>query len=241
MPEGTKVRIIVRDDDTFGQKTGDPPAPEDAPAPRSFKGKGKTGSYDNSQFARGKGDKGDRPSGGKGKGKDGKGKGKGRDATPPWQGRQALPAPTSWSKPTASTRPGSSAGPASTRRPLRSPEPKRYTSEPKRYSHSSGETKERPWSESTSSRTSATPYTAFGSRGNSSARPAPATKRSWDATGEDSAKRTRTEKGGKGKGKGAKVADKLQSPWEEHWSDEYNMNYYWNSKTGDAKWEKPTR
>jgi len=31
----------------------------------------------------------------------------------------------------------------------------------------------------------------------------------------------------------------LPYPWEEHWSDEYGIAYYWNSKTGDAAWERP--
>lgn len=32
----------------------------------------------------------------------------------------------------------------------------------------------------------------------------------------------------------------LPHPWEEHWSDEYGIPYFWNSETGDALWEKPT-
>mmetsp|Transcript_56314 Transcript_56314/g.157950 ORF Transcript_56314/g.157950 Transcript_56314/m.157950 type:complete len:369 (-) Transcript_56314:23-1129(-) len=31
----------------------------------------------------------------------------------------------------------------------------------------------------------------------------------------------------------------LPHPWEEHWSEEYQIPYYWNSETGDALWEKP--
>eukprot|EP00811_Abedinium_folium_P035419 NODE_8211_length_1514_cov_5.154290.p1 GENE.NODE_8211_length_1514_cov_5.154290~~NODE_8211_length_1514_cov_5.154290.p1 ORF type:complete len:430 (+),score=103.99 NODE_8211_length_1514_cov_5.154290:81-1292(+) len=39
-----------------------------------------------------------------------------------------------------------------------------------------------------------------------------------------------------------KVAKKsgLPHPWEEHWSDDYGIPYYWNTKTGDSMWEKPT-
>lgn len=33
----------------------------------------------------------------------------------------------------------------------------------------------------------------------------------------------------------------LPPPWEEHWSDEYGIPYFWNSKTGDAVWERPTK
>lgn len=32
----------------------------------------------------------------------------------------------------------------------------------------------------------------------------------------------------------------LPHPWEEQWSDEYQIPYYWNSETGEALWEKPT-
>lgn len=31
----------------------------------------------------------------------------------------------------------------------------------------------------------------------------------------------------------------LPYPWEEHWSDEFGIAYYWNSKSGEAAWEKP--
>lgn len=31
----------------------------------------------------------------------------------------------------------------------------------------------------------------------------------------------------------------LPYPWEEHWSDEFNIPYYWNSETGDSAWERP--
>eukprot|EP00933_Yihiella_yeosuensis_P074061 TRINITY_DN8289_c0_g1_i2.p1 TRINITY_DN8289_c0_g1~~TRINITY_DN8289_c0_g1_i2.p1 ORF type:complete len:141 (+),score=31.66 TRINITY_DN8289_c0_g1_i2:420-842(+) len=32
----------------------------------------------------------------------------------------------------------------------------------------------------------------------------------------------------------------LPHPWEEHFSEEYNIPYFWNSETGDALWEKPS-
>ncbi len=28
-------------------------------------------------------------------------------------------------------------------------------------------------------------------------------------------------------------------PWEEHYSDEHRLAYYWNSRTGETLWEKP--
>jgi len=33
----------------------------------------------------------------------------------------------------------------------------------------------------------------------------------------------------------------LPFPWEEHWSDEYGIPYFWNSKTGESIWERPTK
>eukprot|EP00747_Dinoflagellata_sp_TGD_P167822 gnl/TRDRNA2_/TRDRNA2_192993_c0_seq1.p1 gnl/TRDRNA2_/TRDRNA2_192993_c0~~gnl/TRDRNA2_/TRDRNA2_192993_c0_seq1.p1 ORF type:complete len:443 (-),score=72.15 gnl/TRDRNA2_/TRDRNA2_192993_c0_seq1:122-1393(-) len=32
----------------------------------------------------------------------------------------------------------------------------------------------------------------------------------------------------------------LPPPWEEHWSDEYGIPYYWNPTNGESLWEKPT-
>lgn len=32
----------------------------------------------------------------------------------------------------------------------------------------------------------------------------------------------------------------LPPDWEEHWSDEYEIPYFWNAKTGDSAWERPT-
>eukprot|EP00438_Fugacium_kawagutii_P031303 Skav215327 [mRNA] locus=scaffold1391:3184:8627:- [translate_table: standard] len=29
--------------------------------------------------------------------------------------------------------------------------------------------------------------------------------------------------------------------WEKHWSEQHKMHYYWNSKTKDSKWTKPTK
>lgn len=42
-------------------------------------------------------------------------------------------------------------------------------------------------------------------------------------------------KGGKSSGK----SEKLPPAWEKHYSDEYGIHYFWNSKTGDASWDKP--
>jgi hypothetical protein len=31
----------------------------------------------------------------------------------------------------------------------------------------------------------------------------------------------------------------LPKPWEEHWSEEYQIPYYWNAESGESAWEKP--
>lgn len=33
----------------------------------------------------------------------------------------------------------------------------------------------------------------------------------------------------------------LPPGWEEHWSDEYKIPYFWHSETGESMWEKPTK
>jgi hypothetical protein len=35
------------------------------------------------------------------------------------------------------------------------------------------------------------------------------------------------------------AADALPFPWEEHWSDEYGIPYFWNADTGESLWQKP--
>lgn len=52
----------------------------------------------------------------------------------------------------------------------------------------------------------------------------------------------------KGGGKGAVKAvtppaaakNDMPHPWEEHWSEEYQIPYYWNSESGEALWERPS-
>lgn len=38
--------------------------------------------------------------------------------------------------------------------------------------------------------------------------------------------------------KGSKAP--LPKPWEEHWSEEYQIPYFWNVDTGESLWERPT-
>ena len=32
----------------------------------------------------------------------------------------------------------------------------------------------------------------------------------------------------------------LPHPWEELWSVQYKIPYFWNPETGDSSWEKPS-
>merc|ERR1719410_2324659 len=36
------------------------------------------------------------------------------------------------------------------------------------------------------------------------------------------------------------VKPKLPYPWEEQWSEEYGIPYFWNADTGESVWETPT-
>eukprot|EP00930_Biecheleria_cincta_P025721 TRINITY_DN1825_c0_g1_i1.p1 TRINITY_DN1825_c0_g1~~TRINITY_DN1825_c0_g1_i1.p1 ORF type:complete len:607 (-),score=177.08 TRINITY_DN1825_c0_g1_i1:40-1860(-) len=93
------------------------------------------------------------------------------------------------------------------------------------------------------------PFSAFSSGGRSTseakdweARKRPADFKSGDAQAE---KRIRLPparieaNGSKSKGTGS-GADRLPAPWEQHWSEQYKLHYYWNSSTGASSWEKPT-
>lgn len=70
-------------------------------------------------------------------------------------------------------------------------------------------------------------------RGPSAAAARPASKGNGKGNGKDAGK-------GKGKGKEPRKGSKgLPANWEEHFSEEYSLHYFWNSKTGDSSWEKP--
>jgi len=175
------------------------------------------------------------------KGKSG-GKGRDRDSRPPWQ---ALTSSSSRATAAAPRRPSEaySSRPTESKPRLRSPPP------PPRAggygsSYSSGA---RPASGSA-------PYNAFASsrdRVGASNDSRPPQKRAADYDRDDQAKRPRSSfqsgsgkgesKGSKGESKGSGGGgSKLPHPWEEHYSAEFKLNYYWNSKTGDSAWERPT-
>jgi len=48
-------------------------------------------------------------------------------------------------------------------------------------------------------------------------------------------------KKGGNSGKPSRGEAPLPSGWEEHYSEEYKLNYFWNSKNGESNWERPRR
>lgn len=194
-----KVRLLVRRENGFQQRSGPPPAPESVASPRPFKGKGT-------------------------------GKGKRVEAAPPWQVRRGgLPAPPPG-------RFGRSGLPPPPRAGL-PPAPRlRVGTSISRVANSRAATSRAgaaPWSNpypTGAKQTSAAPYNVF----------AAGSKRSA-AGGNDhrEAKRAKVDVAEKKEAKGGNSSSRLPPGWEEHWSDEYKLNYYWNSKTGDSSWEKP--
>eukprot|EP00929_Paragymnodinium_shiwhaense_P011563 TRINITY_DN11746_c0_g1_i1.p1 TRINITY_DN11746_c0_g1~~TRINITY_DN11746_c0_g1_i1.p1 ORF type:complete len:562 (-),score=165.58 TRINITY_DN11746_c0_g1_i1:273-1958(-) len=179
--------------------------------------------------------------GGKGDGKRYKGSMADRPRTPP-RGRSGKGGDSGRAAPWAQALPGP--GPTSARAPSRAVDsrPPLQGRGPSSVSNGKGGSSK---GSSKGDFRGSKPFDAFGSRG-SAARPAPSAqskRRNEDDRHEDS-KRARADdrrpaKGGGGKG-GGKGSDKLPAPWEAHWSTEHNLYYYWNSKTGEAVWEKPT-
>lgn len=203
-----KCRILLRDNGSFAQREGPPPAPEDAPPPKPVREKGK------GEKGKGK-DKG----GKSGKGKDSKGKGKSEEA--PW--RRA-----------AEDRKGGGKGKGVAALPGR--EVQRTIEKPTgkgsgkggRYASAMPSSA---YDRAAPSRAVAKAKTVFTPRANGKS----AEKESSGGKGTAKGKET---SGGKGKGKGLQTG-KLPYPWEEHWSDEFGLAYYWNAKTGESLWEKP--
>jgi len=184
-----KINLVTRAEGSYQQKTGEPPAPEDAPPPKQVwdqgppKGKGGNQSWQQSR--------------------------------PPWSSgagwspaAQALPR---WN----SARP---VGPSHVRpqvvRPL----------------YGAGQGGVRMGAAGVRPGASWMQASARGSVGS-------ATDRSRTPMGRGSS-------GGSGPwpptGPPPKKNSGLPAPWEEQWSDEYQIPYYWNSETGESLWEKPT-
>mmetsp|Transcript_44788 Transcript_44788/g.103472 ORF Transcript_44788/g.103472 Transcript_44788/m.103472 type:complete len:465 (-) Transcript_44788:118-1512(-) len=247
-----KARLLVREDGTFQQKKGTPPAPEDAPPPKPVfeKGKGKGKSKGTSRSARPPFRDRDRE---RDRDRDRRGRrdfdgGKGyRQMAPPWQ---ALPAP----RPTAS-RPFHGKG-EKRRFEAEKPVPaKRYESE-----YSRGGRGYSPQAYNAFSRRGGSPIGGHNSwegcwEGGRSARPN-RRDNDWDEASSRRCRSNSTPVGHQGaKGPGSRGASRaptsraptpsrprsaaLPFPWEEHWSEEYQLPYFWNSKSGDSSWERP--
>lgn len=307
--DSIKVRLLVREDGSFQQRKGDPPAPEDVPEPRPWREKGSGKGKESSKGSeKGKGSsKGSEKS--KGKGKDsskssgrgdrasdkGKGKGKrasGKDEKPPWLAIAAWEKPAGARKVTyteakGTRRPSEPASKGASKGGGRTPPATSPSSKGRGKDYGSGSGKNGSTSSAASrARGELAPFSAFGRSGTSNnssrdradARPplkraAPSnaeaakrprtglmtTDRGSSSRGGDrapdrgSASRSggdrgnaagapRTMSSGKGAVKGGSTPGgkpSLPSSWEQHWSDQYKLNYYWNSKTGESSWEKP--
>jgi len=174
-----KINLVVRLDNSYQQKTGEPPAPEDAPPPKPVHDGAKSGWQDNrsTNWQQGSG----RPAW----------------SQTAWQPRSALPAlirPQQWSAPA------------------------------------------RPFTQGNARTATVRPQSQWGNQG------------SWGRGSAAAATDRSRTPAGRGANSGPyppsgpppKKSAGLPHPWEEQWSDEYQIPYYWNSETGEALWEKPT-
>jgi len=260
-----KVRLLVRENGTFQQNKGDPPAPEDVPDPRPYREKGKGKGRGSSKGASRGSPKGSPKGASKGSPK-----GSGRDARPaawttsrslgkggarvgvraPWQ---ALPAPergsrasgggawkatatTPWkaTAPSASARSGAwgSARAAPARAAPAMAAPSRPAPSRPAPSDSAPYNAFARSSAPRSAGREAVARQPLRSTGREAPMARQPVKRFVVAAREEPAKRQRTVTLG---------AARLPPNWEEHYSDQYKLNYYWNSRTGESAWERPRR
>lgn len=246
---GAKLKLVGR---TFQQKTGPPPAPEDAPPPKKVEEPWKGN-------AKGKGEGGG--AGGSGKGlRDGK-----SDVAPwrissnSWERTVSWERTSSWDR-TSSWERKSESGWDRDRRGDRGENQagdrgQTWRSEDRR--HASGEA----WS-LWSSRTGRDATDNSRRNNGSSLRPGSAALAALPSSAR--AQPYRNGAGGQqpvsayGEPRGARPnvaversrspvrkpaaktgGESLPEPWQKHFSDEYSLHYYWNSKTGESRWEPP--
>jgi len=227
-----RVNLVVKPDGGTSQKQGDPPAPQDAPAPKNVWDKNSPSSWTGASAATTSrpaaaggwtGGYGGGSWGGGGWAGGGKGGGKGAVVRPmtltaPRYGTQALPAASY-----GGARPGV-VRPAIIR-------PAVTTIKPVAQGGGKG---------------MAGGFGAAGARPVQRITPGPAANASvWPRGNAGSAvDRSRTPAARGAPAQPAKPPPKkgsdLPYPWEEHWSEEYQIPYFWNSETGDSLWEKPT-
>lgn len=215
--DGTvKVNLVVRPDGKPSQKQGEPPAPEEAAPPKQVWDKGaqpqQTWGGTVRNTATGWGGKGAAsPWNAGGKGMSMPGK----MTTQKWTGQQALPAGGAAIRPPA--------GGAAIRPPML-----RSRVAPVAQLQSGGK------GASFSNGANAGKNSTYGA----------GAWRGGTAGGAADRSRTPAGRGGVPMPPAAKpppkAASDLPHPWEEHWSDEYQIPYFWNSETGDSLWEKPT-
>lgn len=209
-PDGFKIDLVVVQSGSFQQKSGDPPAPEDAPAPKNVSDGRWRGSSQGPPLAAGgtiRAPIAGRPIQG--------------GAIPAWQ--QAGQRGRMSSLPPQGVMKNNGRGVLPNRAMIGQLKPIRQQGAPIQQG-----------------RLQAPPAGRAG--------PGPAAVRARNGT--TSADRSRTPAGRMANGGAAPAAGgrpgpppprkaALPKPWEEHWSDEYKIPYFWNTQTGESRWERP--
>jgi len=208
--KGAKINMLVSTPGRYQQKSGSPPAPEDAPAPKHINDLNSRGQWSAGGGAQARtGSQNWRPSGGQQQ----------------WPAVSRTVATQRWSAPAATQKPGvtpinrygnKNIMPTSSRTGTQ------YAAGHRSSTVASGGANRGFGFNQGSVDRSRTP---MGRGGNGMA----ATRGSVGKGG--------TKGAGKGKGGGA---SKLPPGWEEHHSTDYDIPYYWNSETGASVWERPT-
>jgi len=219
-PAEAKIKLLVMDYGKFQQKAGPPPAPEDAPPPKEV--------FDKSSGQWGQGKKGG------------------------WQSQGSWQYTGGWKPATAAigdARPaqkgGGGGGGAAPWQKGRSQAPmatQSTTVRPAPWQQNKG------WQQNAAAAPQATtgrPYSKGTSNGKGAASGVQAGKGKNAGGGLQTAQRvadrSRTPPPVQQPAKPPPGKVPLPAPWEQHFSDEYGIPYYWNSKTGAAVWERPTR
>lgn len=266
----TKCRLLVREDGKLQQRTGDPPAPEDAPPPKPV----------NDRLGKSKGKGYDTKGKGKGKGKDkgkGKGKGKGKDWddrrdrwSSDWRGNRDGAWDTrgdsrrtqwvaTWTRPAEREPPWKRSGGydsyvrGGSVRATDWSGTRRERSRSREARRASGYTDIRPEPRKVSPRRRSE-YKVESGKGKStvSGKRAPVTARAAArAQGDDDAPDTRSAPDPRHDAKKprtvADVAVKIEKPsrlpglWEEHFSEEYKLPYFWHPESGESMWTRPVK
>jgi len=210
-----KVKLLVRGPGQFQQKQGEPPAPEDAAAPKQVIDW--NADWQAQQQA-------------KGKGKMGKGMQQ-QQVSQPWQ--QQAQAQAAWMQPRPAwpQQNGAKGGQMA----LGAAQGARAVPAQQAWAGAPAQ-QQQPWGKG--------------------ARPAAVQQQAWGGAPQQQAW------GKGGAAKGAVAGDRsrtpmpvkpaqppvvkrlpaaLPAPWEEHFSDEYGIPYFWNAKSGEAVWERPAK